>query len=258
MYEGLIRERSADLLIRRLEALGPLDGAARSFISGITPRRYDHVAGEELCEEGALIRTPRLVISGWGCRLRYLPDGRRQIFTFLLPGDTLGISERLEPLALTSAVTLTAMETVDMSAMATALRSGAPEHAGLASAVALIARSEEAALLDPMVRLGRQTAYERTAHLLVELCHRLAVVGLGDRRFRLPLTQEILADALGLSLVHVNRTLMQLRRDRLVILKGSAAELPDLERLALIANYAPQPLQRPDGSPDAKVGPAFG
>jgi CRP-like cAMP-binding protein len=198
------------------------------------------------------------VISGWACRLRYLPDGRRQIFTFLLPGDTLGLCERLDPLALTSAVTLTPMETVDISAMAAALRSGAPEHAPLADSLALAARSEEAALLDHMVRLGRQTAYERTAHLLVELCHRLAVVGLGDRRFRLPLTQEILADALGLSLVHVNRTLMQLRRDRLVVLKGSFAELPDLERLALIANYAPQPLHRPDGAAQARVAPVFG
>ena len=258
MYGSLVRERSADLLIRRLESLGPLDGAARSFIGAMSPRRHEHIAGEELCEEGELIRTPRLVISGWGSRLRYLPDGRRQIFTFLLPGDTLGLCERLEPLALTSAVTLTPMETVDISPLATALRSEAPEHAGLREAMALAARSEEAALLDHMVRLGRQTAYERTAHLLVEICHRLATVGLGDRRFRLPLTQEILADALGLSLVHVNRTLMQLRRDRLVILKGSSAELPDLERLALIANYAPQPLQRPAGAPEARVGPAFG
>ena len=243
MYPGVIRETSVDLLLRRLEDLAPLGEPARVFLSGLTPRRQEHAAGQEIYEQGAQVRSPRLVVSGWACRMRFLSDGRRQIFGFLLPGDTMGLDDRLEPVALCSVIALTALETADISPVAAAIRGRQPEHEALCDAFALVARAEQAALLDHMMRLGRLSAYERTAHLLLDLCHRLSAVGLGDRCFRLPLTQEVLADALGLSLVHVNCTLMQLRRDRLVVLKGSAAELPDPERLAIVANYSPQPLQ---------------
>ena len=243
MRPRLVGEATAELLVQRLEGLGPLPGSVRTFIRGLTPRLQEHAAAEELFVEGDLIRTPRLVVSGWGCRMRFLPDGRRQIFKLLLPGDTIGLGERLAPLALCSVVALTPMATVEMSVLASALRSGEPEHDALVDTFALAARAEEASALDHMVRLGRLTAYERVAHLLLDLCHRLEVVGLGDWRFNLPLNQETLGDALGLSLVHVNRTLMQLRRDRLLVLKGSAAELPDFDRLASIVHYAPQTLR---------------
>jgi CRP-like cAMP-binding protein len=84
------------------------------------------------------------------------------------------------------------------------------------------------------VRLGRQTAYERMAHLLLELHARLTEIGeaRGDS-FNLPVKQEVLADALGLSLVHVNRTLQQMRRDRLVDMRG--AQMTFLDRGALEA-----------------------
>jgi CRP-like cAMP-binding protein len=247
----VIRERSADLLLRRLESLGPLAEPARTFLEGLTLRRQEHAPGQEICEQGTLVRPPRLVVSGWACRVRFLADGRRQIFGFLLPGDTMGMDERLEPFALCSVVALTPVETGDLSPVASAIRGGQSEHVALAETFALAARAEQAELLDHLLRLGRLNAYERTAHLLLNLCHRLAAVGLGDRRFRLPLTQEVMADALGLSLVHVNRTLMQLRRERLVVLKGSAAELPDPERLAIVANYSPQPLQPGQAGDDA-------
>ena len=87
-------------------------------------------------------------------------------------------------------------------------------------------------------RLGRQTGYERTAHLLLELGDRLAAAGLGDgRRFPMPLTQESLADALGLSVVHVNRILQQLRRERLIELRSGEAVLIERDLLVGVADY---------------------
>src|SRR5262249_10318746 len=92
---------------------------------------------------------------------------------------------------------------------------------------------------------GRLTAYERVAHLLLELFHRLRPVGFTQgNRYLLPLTQEMLADALGLSVVHTNRTLQQLRRDRLIELNSSAVNILQPEALAELADYRqPAPAQ---------------
>jgi CRP-like cAMP-binding protein len=101
-----------------------------------------------------------------------------------------------------------------------------------------------------MVRLGQQTAYERVAHFLLELQRRLQIAGLGDsQRFPLPLTQEMLADSLGLSIVHVNRTLQHLRREKLIELRSGVAILLEPQTLSGICDYdavgalrAPAPL----------------
>jgi CRP-like cAMP-binding protein len=97
-------------------------------------------------------------------------------------------------------------------------------------------------LLDHIVRLGRQSAYERTAHLFLELRERLAVVGMiqGDT-FVLPLTQDQMAEILGLSVVHVNRTLQQMRRDGLIEIKHAHINLLDLKALMVVADFRQSP-----------------
>ncbi len=98
---------------------------------------------------------------------------------------------------------------------------------------------EEIWLVNQVVRLGRQTAYERVAHFLLELRERLAAVDrVQENRFSFPITQEVLADALGLSVVHMNRTMQQLRRDGLVEQRATAITLRDVPALASIADYA--------------------
>ena len=231
-------EVSSTPLLRRLEQFHTLTPAEREFIAGLTARRSAHAPGEELCCQGEPTRTPRLIVSGWGCQMRILTDGRRQIFNFLIPGDLIWLSSRAEPLALFTTCAVTPMVTVTAAALANVLRAGVQTGSSLAAALLEAESAEESMLFDHMVRLGRLTAYERTAHLLLELRHRLARVGLGEVRFPLPLTQELMADALGLSLVHVNRTLKQLRRDRLLVLRAGSAELPDLARLTKLARYA--------------------
>jgi len=171
-----------------------------------------------------------------------LPDGRRQIFSFLLPGDGVGLDRR-SGAELCTITALTAVESIDAEPLLDAVQAGAAP--GLARALAAAAELEQARLFDHMVRLGRQTAYERVAHFLLELQRRLETAGLGDgRRFPLPLTQEIMADALGLSIVHVNRTLQQLRRERLIELRSGVAILLERDLLADIAGYRP-PAARP-------------
>ena len=246
---GRLAPRSAlrplEVVVRRLRAFNALSEAEQELLRNLADRRERFASGEELAAEGGPPGRPRFILSGWACRQRVLPDGRRQIFGFLLPGDGFALNRPLAP-ELTTIVALTALETADAEQALEAALGG--RASGLARALLAAERAEQGLLLDHMVRLGRQTAYERVAHFLLELQHRLEVAGLGDsQRFPLPLTQEILADALGLSIVHVNRTLQQLRREGLIELRSGVAILLDREQLGKIADYrlAPPPSAAP-------------
>jgi CRP-like cAMP-binding protein len=230
--------RPLEAVARRLRAFSSLSNAELELLRGFTGRRERHHPGDHLIAEGALGARPRFILTGWACRQRTLPDGRRQIFSFLLPGDSVACTARILPEA-SAVVALTTMETLDAQPLLDAI---ADDRApGLAHAFSAIEAAEQKLLLDHMVRLGRQTAYERVAHFLLELQRRLEIAGLGDeQRFPLPLTQEMMGDALGLSIVHINRTLQQLRRDGLIELRSGVAILLEPERLADIAAF-PRP-----------------
>jgi len=226
--------RPVDVIATRLRSLAPLSDLELELVRSLSERRERRHPGEVLASEGEALK-PRFVVSGWACRQRLLPDGRRQIFSLLLPGDSFGFDPRP---TLSSIVALTALETVDASPAQAAARRG--DAAGLARALAAADFIENALALDHAVRLGRLTALERVAHFLLELQERLAASGLGDReRFPLPLTQEILADILGLSIVHVNRTLQQLRRGGVIELRSGVAILLERDTLAKICDYRP-------------------
>jgi CRP-like cAMP-binding protein len=228
--------RSVEPVLRRLNAYGPLDQAETALVQGLDGRLEQFKPGAELVRAGGSAARPRFLLSGWACRQRVLPDGRRQIFEFLLPGDGLGFCGPHGPAALASTVAITAVETIGADGVQEAIRNQPSSE--LAKAMAAGASEQEARLLDSLVRLGRQTAYERVAHLLLELHRRLSVVGLAyDQRFSMPLTQEVLSDALGLSVVHVNRILQQLRREHLIELRSGGAILRAPAQLAIIADF---------------------
>ena len=172
---------------------------------------------------GAL--APRVVLAGWGCRSATLPDARRQIFDFVLPGDVVATAFHERPLNRLQVQAITPVRLVPAHAIGF-------DDAMMTRAFASLAGEEEERLLDQIVRLGRQTAYERTIHLLLELCRRLSLVGLAkDGSFEFPLTQAVIADALGLSIVHVNRTLQQLRRERMIDHQRGRISLLQPERM---------------------------
>ncbi|HEY0053353.1 MAG TPA: helix-turn-helix domain-containing protein, partial [Caulobacteraceae bacterium] len=111
-------------------------------------------------------------------------------------------------------------------------------HPALWRALTLASRHDEMRLLDQVVRLGRQTAVERVASFFLEIYERLRVVGLAEAgAFTMPLTQEAMADALGLSPVHVNRTLQQLRRDGLAELSGARVTLHQPGALSRLCGF---------------------
>ena len=89
-----------------------------------------------------------------------------------------------------------------------------------------------------LIDVGRRSAIERVAHFLLELLTRLQAIGLADERsYRMPLTQELISDALGLSVPHVNRTLRRLREDALVSVEGQIVVIEDFEALAALADF---------------------
>ena len=225
-----------DPVLRKLRSQARLSEAEEALVRALTERRERFAPGEELIAEGQPARRPRFIVSGWAANQRVLADGRRQIFGFLLPGDLMGYAPKPTPPALCSLTALTALETIDAELVAEAAEIG--RGPGLRAAIDGLRRQEAQLLLDHMVRLGQQTAYERVAHFLLELQRRLHVVGLGDaQRFPLPLTQEMLADALGLSIVHVNRTLQQLRREGLIELRSGVAILLRPDTLSAVSDY---------------------
>jgi len=173
-----------------------------------------------------------VVVSGWISETRILPDGRRQIFAFLLPGDVACIGSESH-VGRRGLVALTNVEIADASAL-TAGDQGERISASLSDAVL---QSEER-LFDQIVRIGRLTAKERVLNLLLELYDRLDAVGLvKENTFRIPLTQEVFADALGLSVVHINRTLQQLRREGMLTIGRGTVTLHQRHKLAAVACY---------------------
>jgi CRP-like cAMP-binding protein len=191
-------------------------------------------------DEFASAEKQQVIASGWACDLRMLPDGRRQIFTFLLPGDTIDL-RRAQNMGSRAIVALTQVVVVGRP-----VERGSPEGGATGGLEDGSARAEQR-LYDHLVRLGRLTTRERVIHLLLEFRDRLERVGLvkGDS-FKVPITQEVLADALGLSVVHINRTLRELREKDLVLIKSGSVTLNNRPKLMALSGYQ---------SPEAPVEP---
>ncbi len=227
-------KRSA--MAARLADLAPLSIAELRLLETMADAARSLPARVELMSVGA-VQPPQLLVSGWACYHRLLGDGRRQIVSFVLPGDTIGsiLNSGLPPGC--SVASLTSVAVTDAHPLIAAAENQ-PDHPGLPHLIRVMAAREEQGLRDQIVRLGRQTAYERMVHLILDFRDRLMAAELCDRNsFTLPLTQETLADALGLSVVHVNRTLQQIRRDGLLELRGGVITLLEPERMALTADW---------------------
>ncbi len=229
---------SSEILVRRLSHYAQLSGSEIELLRSIPALPETLAPGTELLAEGEVLDNSRVLLSGWACRHRILPDGRRQIFEFILPGDLYGLCHRPRAIALTNTVALTEAVIGDASILSDAILRKAQRYPDLVEACYISASFDEAYLLNQLVRSGRQSAYERVAHLVLELHHRLSLVGLTNARtFSLPLTQEMLADALGLSIVHLNRTLQQLRREGLISFKGGLMQLLKPDALKEIGDF---------------------
>lgn len=200
-----------------------LDRLARGPLRDVPARR-------DLIREGEPPRFAYLVQSGWGCRYKALPDGRRQIVDFLVPGDLCDADVQILRQMDHAIGAITPMRVVEIAP-------GELEQVRLAhKKVAQALRVDEFVKISIQrewtLNVGQRTAYERISHILCELFVRMEVVGLAKgKSCEFPLTQLDLADATGLTAVHVNRTLQELRKDGLIELHSRTLTIPDLEGL---------------------------
>jgi CRP-like cAMP-binding protein len=240
----------ADLLVTRFNKLEPLSEHERMLLRLIEGRtKHTHRADSRLLAERTEIRAPHFIITAWAARVQELRDGRRLITHVLLPGDAIGLSAQMRPRSLTSVVALTPMRTVEAPEITIAWRDR-DRVPGLSTALDLAAAEDEYFLLGHLMRLGRQTAYERIAHWFMELEYRLSSRGLSTNgAFPFPLTQETLADVVGLSVVHVNRTLQQMRHEGRIELTRGRLSLVDKEALRSAAEFSPAVLSASHSAP---------
>lgn len=245
---------------RSLEWAAPLDRLSRLAkmpetderrLKEATRRSRTVAARRDILLEGEPLISPAIILSGWACRTRLLADGRRQILGFYLPGDIIGMCRQPEPVAISVVSAITDVILCDAPPPRTTAESDE-----LGRAYAICAALDEAYLLNQIARLGRQTAYERLAHLMLEFWERLKNAGLiAGNRFPMPLTQEYLGDTLGLTSVHINRTLQQLRREHMLEAVGGHVTLIKPGALTVIADYKPARVsgQEQGGAPLALV-----
>ena len=220
-----VLDRFIDLTDEEVGYLGDLQVQNRK----IEPRSEIIAAGENY--EDAFI-----LLSGWAFRFKLLPDGRRQIQNFVLPGDVFGISAALFAASNHSVETLTECDVAFFPSER--ILDLCTEHPRLSVAVNWLSALHQELMAEHLVSLGRRNAEERVAHLLIELMERLRIAGLTlDNKFRFPLTQEHIADTLGLSIVHVNRTLRSMRAKGLIENGNGQIEIPDVDQLKRIAKF---------------------
>ena len=197
----------------------------------------------EILTQGQKYDVLFILIDGIAIRYRILHDGRRQVLNIALPGDFIGFPSTFFEKALYSVTALTEFVVAPISFRT--LLGLFDRHPRLAAAIFWSFACEAAMYAEHLIDVGRRSALERVSHFLLELLTRLKIIGLADERsFRMPLTQELIGDALGLSVPHVNRTLRQLRDDELVSIEEHIVIIKDVEALSALADFEPSYLDQ--------------
>ncbi|HEV2558789.1 MAG TPA: Crp/Fnr family transcriptional regulator [Microvirga sp.] len=236
-----------DPLIAKLEGLAVLTDPERQAITEALTRSRALPAGSDIAVEGRAPEACTVLLDGWAARYKLLDDGKRQITGFLIAGDLCDLDGLLAGFMDHS---VTALTQVTVAPIPRDLLMRLMErHPGIANAIQQDLLSEAAIAREWVLNVGRRSAYQRIAHVLCEMALRLERAGLARRsEFRFPVRQADLADATGLTTVHVNRTIQAMRGDGLVTWSGSNVVIPDWERLQQAGAFRPGYLRLDRGS----------
>lgn len=220
--------------LRGLPALRDFSADELQFISQFKSGELNVEPGTTILHQGANSAHVFTVLSGWGFRYKMLDDGRRQILNFVLPGDFIGLQAGVLNEMQHSVEALTAMTLCVFPR--DELWSLYEKYPSLAFDLTWLAAREEHIIDENLLSVGRRSALERVAFLFIALFVRAQQVGLtkGDT-LPLPFTQQHLADTLGMSLVHTNKTLKRLTGSKAVRWKSKLLEILDRTRLVAIA-----------------------
>jgi CRP-like cAMP-binding protein len=236
-------------LVAKLSQFVPLSAEDVGVLHALCMHEERIRNGTNIVAEGEASRAGFVVTRGIACRYRVLADGRRQILTFLIPGDFFDLhafmlraaDHSVGSIGPTRIAVINRDRVIDLIA----------NHPRIGAALWWSAMQEGAMLRERIVSIGRRSARGRLAYLLCELVWRQRAIGLAeDHTIRLPLTQTDLADSLGLTSVHLNRVLQGFRRDQLITLEQRRLTLLDMKRLEVISGITPAYLQLSSTPPE--------
>jgi CRP-like cAMP-binding protein len=235
------------VLIRKLESIATLTNAERRAIESLPVRVRTLDARQDIVRDGDKPSHCCLILGGWACRYKLLSQGRRQILSFHIPGDipdlqTLHLQTMDHSVATMKVATVAFIPHEDLQE----LTADFPRIGALLWRSTLI---DAATFREWETNLGRRPAFERMAHLFCELYLKLHAVGLADDyRCPMPITQADLADALGLTSVHVNRVLKELRAQTLITLRSSTLVIQAWDELQRVCEFDPTYLHLEKGT----------
>jgi CRP-like cAMP-binding protein len=225
--------------LRRLETFRDFEPDELEFISSFKTGELVAEAGTTIFAEGAHNSHLYTVLFGWGFRFKTLENGRRQVLNFLLPGDLVGLQGTLLGEMQHSVEALSDM------LLCVFERARLPDlykrFPGLAFDITWLSSKEEQILDEHLLSIGQRSAEARAAYLLLFIFARAETRGMtSGGTLALPLTQQHVADTLGLSLVHTNRVLNRLARGRIIAWRDRTIHIVDRNRLAEVAGWEPR------------------
>jgi CRP-like cAMP-binding protein len=224
-------------LFRRLSHYSSLPGELAETLEEICSGSQHFKPGENVIERGGEPRDAFVIVDGWASRSIELHDGRKQVLNFMLPGDMFDLQVFVGQKADHTVTALTDIEVASISANAFMDLFSAGHALGRSIWWATV--QEESILREQIVRNGRRSARERVAHLLLELHARLSTIGEAEPdSFKMPIGQMHVADALGLSYVHVSRVFSFLEKSNLISRSRSEVVFRNREALEELADFS--------------------
>jgi CRP-like cAMP-binding protein/CheY-like chemotaxis protein len=230
------RVSASNPLVHKLEGFTSLSDADRALLVRISAETRDAAPGTDLVREGDAPEGVFLVMKGIACRHKLRANGTRQIMAYLVPGDVCDLDVALLDQMDHTITTVSACEVVRLAPETVA--DLLTHHPQIARGLRKSQLVDEATLREWLVNVGRRLAVERIAHLFCELHLRVRAIGPADEnRFEMPMTQRDLADTTGMTNVHVNRSLWELRQKGLIELQQKHLTILDLPRLKQLAEF---------------------
>ena len=227
----------------KLHGFCPLSSTEVAALAEATSRSRTVSLRTDLIREGDRPGPVFVILDGWACRYKILPNGTRQVLAYLMPGDccdlNIGLLAEMDHniQVITPAVVAT-VERSDMDAIM-------DQHRGIARAMYIAQLVDEGTMRAWITSMGRRTSLERVAHLMCELYLRARNVGLTFQPdLKLPLSQLLLADSLGMTAVHVNRVLKVLRMNGAMTLQRGSLHIVDPTKLIQMAGFDENYLHR--------------
>ena len=229
--------------VEKLQSFATLSEGDVARISSATSQPRRLLPKHDLIREGDRPGPVFVILEGWACRYKILPNGTRQILAYLMPGDSCDLhigllAEMDHSIQTITAANVVAIEREEMDSIL-------DQHPSVARAIYIAQLVDEGTMRAWITSMGRRASIERVAHLMCELHLRARNIGIAEGdAFALPLSQLLLADSLGMTAVHLNRVIQELRASGALELKRGSVVLKDLPKLVNIAGFDDNYLHR--------------